>query len=373
MLMRLYADNVRCLVNFEFRPGKLSLLLGPNGGGKSTVLEVLDAVRFLVRGGQEVSLAFPSQARTSWETRRTQRIELEVAGQGGTYMYVLEIEHDDKALPPFTIIRSESVTFDGKPLFRFANSTVFLFKDDHATGPSFPFSPRRSFLASLEPSSANTRLTWFLQWLDRVWSFKLDPSRLRQSWLAEREERWLSGNGDNFAAFYRHVVQEMPDVSSRICSDLKDSFVGIQQVLLRSRGEAKGLMVSFAPPGVQEHELPFFALSDGQAMLVALYVLLHAVAHRATLLCIDEPDNFVALPEIQPWLVRLGDVVESGEGQAILVSHNPEVIDYLASDSAFLVDSRFPRAATLEIPRCCAASRSSSPRAAVTTTRPRHR
>ena len=46
-------------------------------------------------------------------------------------------------------------------------------------------------------------------------------------------------------------------------------------------------------------------------------------------LCIDEPENFLALPEIQPWLRQLYDCCDEGKLQALLISHHPECINYL--------------------------------------------
>ena len=43
----------------------------------------------------------------------------------------------------------------------------------------------------------------------------------------------------------------------------------------------------------------------------------------------------MALREIQPWLMKLSDVIEASGGQLFLISHHPEVIDYLAAGSAF--------------------------------------
>lgn len=37
----------------------------------------------------------------------------------------------------------------------------------------------------------------------------------------------------------------------------------------------------------------------------------------------------MALPEIQPWLMRLYDICGEGQLQALLISHHPELIDYL--------------------------------------------
>ena len=45
---------------------------------------------------------------------------------------------------------------------------------------------------------------------------------------------------------------------------------------------------------------------------------------------LDEPDNYLALREIQPWLATIaehcGDLLE----QAVVVSHHPVTIDYMA-------------------------------------------
>lgn len=40
MLTCLYVDNYKCLVNFELRFGDATLLLGTNGAGKSSVLDL---------------------------------------------------------------------------------------------------------------------------------------------------------------------------------------------------------------------------------------------------------------------------------------------------------------------------------------------
>jgi predicted ATPase len=53
---------------------------------------------------------------------------------------------------------------------------------------------------------------------------------------------------------------------------------------------------------------------------------------------LDEPENFVALAEIQPWLLRFVDAVDEQGAQAIVVSHHPEVLNTLASGGAVVFD-----------------------------------
>ena len=58
---------------------------------------------------------------------------------------------------------------------------------------------------------------------------------------------------------------------------------------------------------------------------------------RAGTLLLDEPENYVGLQLIQPWLVELADAMRD-EGQLFVISHHPEVIDYLAADHALLFE-----------------------------------
>ncbi len=79
-------------------------------------------------------------------------------------------------------------------------------------------------------------------------------------------------------------------------------------------------------------EYRFSELSDGQRMLIALYTLLYAVQGdelRESPLLLDEPENFLALPEIQPWLTSLYMLCQENKTQALLISHHPEFINYL--------------------------------------------
>ena len=139
MLKRIFADNFRALVNFEFRPGQLSLLLGGNGSGKTSVFDVLGNLRDLIVLGRPASELF-ALTRTRWDTRDVQRFELDVQSVGGTYRYALEIQHPAEALgKPF--IRSEQVTLDGAVLYRFSAGEVQLYRDDQSAGPVFPFRP----------------------------------------------------------------------------------------------------------------------------------------------------------------------------------------------------------------------------------------
>lgn len=69
--------------------------------------------------------------------------------------------------------------------------------------------------------------------------------------------------------------------------------------------------------------------------MIALYTLLYCVLDENYTLCLDEPENFLALPKIQPWLDKLYDQCHDHHAQALLISHHPKLINYLASDAGY--------------------------------------
>lgn len=73
-------------------------------------------------------------------------------------------------------------------------------------------------------------------------------------------------------------------------------------------------------------------LSEGQRCLISLYMILHFLIDKGHTVFIDEPDNFISLREIQPWLLTATQAVEDSNGQLILISHHPELLNQWASD-----------------------------------------
>jgi ABC-type nitrate/sulfonate/bicarbonate transport system ATPase subunit len=71
-------------------------LVGPNGVGKTSVLDVVFAVRQLLAGTAKVTDpgAFPTSTLTRWQKRNMQVFELDAVLEGIDYRYRLEVEHD---------------------------------------------------------------------------------------------------------------------------------------------------------------------------------------------------------------------------------------------------------------------------------------
>ena len=121
--------------------------------------------------------------------------------------------------------------------------------------------------------------------------------------------------------------------------ELKEVLPGFDSLSMVESGEsARVLKAAFhSLAGDQRlNRYSFGQLSDGQRFLVALYSLLHLVeddrlaeGHRRSLF-IDEPDNYLSLREVQPWLAQVVDACGEALEQAVIISHHPTTIDYLA-------------------------------------------
>ena len=126
--------------------------------------------------------------------------------------------------------------------------------------------------------------------------------------------------------------------------ELREVLPGFRSFSLKEGGEnVRTMFVEFQTDdqASSRARYAFDELSDGQRVLVILYTLLYGLEDRGAYLFLDEPENFVALREIQPWLTALYDCVGGAVKQAVLISHHPEIIDYLGA-----TDSRwFQRAA----------------------------
>ncbi|HSS76722.1 MAG TPA: ATP-binding protein [Thermoanaerobaculia bacterium] len=331
MLKRIFADNFRALVNFELRPGHLSLLLGGNGSGKTSVFDVLGSLRDLIVLGRPATELF-SFSRTRWDTRDVQRFELDVESNGGTYRYALEIQHPEEVHgKPF--IRSETVTFDGSLLYRFSAGEVQLYRDDQSAGPVFPFRPDQSFLPNLDPPGAKqmARLSGFKDFMSGLWVVQPNPFAVEI--VSKQDQVFLARDGRNFASFFSYLNSERPEARTELENRLTEALPGFRNLLFRRQGDAKLLLASFIADEKPSGDYNLLELSEGQRVLAVLYAAVCGLVLPGAVLCFDEPDNFVSLPEIQPWLQALRDALEMRGGQAMIVSHHPEVMDYLALDS----------------------------------------
>ena len=339
MLKSLYVHNYRAVVNFSLELKPLTLLVGSNGSGKTTVLDVLAAIRALVDGGT-IGELLPPSTLPRWLTGdgqrfdpASQKFELCVNGMDGVFKYLLTVEQRDRS--PRTRIKSEQLLFNERPVFKFADGQVQLYRDDHSAGPEYGYDWHRSGLTTILPRHDNTRLTWLKEWLGKVMCVRVDAPRV--GGRAEDSAAWPRRDLSNFAAWYREESPANSSCTVAFLAALKEVIGGLDGLDLKPAGQGVYLLVAtLMGKDNKRFSLGIEELSDGQRSLVVLYALLHFGLRLGRTVCIDEPENFVALEEIQPWLMEVADQVSDSKCQAILISHHPELLNQLAMDHGIL-------------------------------------
>jgi len=325
VIERVYLDNLWTFVNFEWRPGSLAILMGANGSGKTGLADALRGLQAFLLGQESSIDAFDETTRTRWEKqRREQTIEVDVRGNGGTYRYRLVVEHH---APGKNRVASESLHHDDRLLVEFVGGELRLFRDDGSAGPRFQAKETRSGVGAIEPGNDDCRLTWFKEWILKLWFVQPDP-RAMDARVERKVAGWLAPDLANFGAWYLKTLSTKPGSMFKATAALGAVLPGF----LDLHDEAGYLHAHFGDDAASE-SFRFDELSDGQRMLIALYVLRYAVAGPGKTLLLDEPDNYVSLREIQPWVTEMMDLaLAKGGPQIWIISHHPEILDLLARD-----------------------------------------
>lgn len=341
MLKRIYISNFRNLVNFELRPGALALLMGPNGAGKSAVLDVLARLRAYVIDGAPVDAVFPESDFNRWAgaDEVQQVFELDLQANGGLYRYRLVV----RLLSSTGQVRMEEerLRFQDHDLFRFGidqgHAKAQLFRDGGAAGPEILANWSVSGVGFLQPRPENAQLIAFREALAALYVVRLSTTAMAErGGETLREAEAPAPDLSNFASWYLHLLQVANDRVFALTEALRERLPGFVALSLIKSGERKVLKARFRFPGAsQEVQFSLRELSDGQRATIALQALLHCLPENGAVLCVDEPENYLALPEIQPWLDAVYDRIEDEQVQALLISHHPRLINMVGEDNGF--------------------------------------
>ncbi|MCZ2152615.1 MAG: AAA family ATPase [Bryobacterales bacterium] len=325
MLTSIHIDNYACFVNFEFKLGRKQLLYGANGSGKTKLIQAIMSIERLVVTGEKAEVVFPWFTLTRWrEGLPAQTFQLEADLDGVGYKYRLVIERSGS--PTATKVKEEIITCEGQPIFSFRDGEVHLYNDRSETKVKFPFDPEKSALSTVVRGNDNLKLMRFLDWFLGIWFFQINPFQMAGE--TQEEKGVPAPNLSNFASWYRHLTQDDPRAVMEFLHDLGQSLDSFSDLTLKAYSDtARVVSASFTQESQQRLTFTFNELSEGQRCLIGLYAILHFAIKRGRTVFLDEPDNFVALREIQPWLTAVEESLEEHSGQIFIISHHPEILN----------------------------------------------
>lgn len=329
MLTRVYIDNYLCFSNFELELGHRQLIFGGNGSGKSSLLYALLRLRNFLILGNPLEQQFPALSVTKSSRSLLQTFEIGCLVGGQNVQYRLEVEQGQYPSKP--AVKRETLQAEGRLVFEFAASEVRLFGDQDVPASVYKFDPSRSALQNvLAVGAGGETVDRFGSWLRSIAFFQIQPAQIEV--LTDREDRSANGNLSNFASWYRYLALADREADAEFLDDLRQVMEGFRHLGFLSLGEQKLLQAHFANSDGANVPFNLGELSDGQRCMIGLYAILHFALKKGHTVFIDEPDNYISLREIQPWLLAVEDAVDSGTGQALIISHHPEIINQWAVD-----------------------------------------
>lgn len=327
MITRLYVHNFRCLVAFKTEFECFGVLCGPNGAGKSSVFDALRFIRNLATGDatfggnreQDVSrLEF-----TNWLKSDVQEFEIGVTCDKLKFEYVLHIQQvSDSEIPR---IVKEQATCDGRPLFERDLKGVKIKRRDGTQAAFFPLDWHQTALASIQPEGHLNELERLQLAMENLHIIRPNPRGMERESKAESKRPDLPFTA--LTSWYRSLSQDL-EWAIALRDLLQEVWPDFRTLKLVDVGlNTKALQLRFS--GTQKEDMGdlfFEQLSDGEKSLIGLYIVRAALATGAAqTVFIDEPDNYVGLPELQPWVLSLRELLDENH-QAILISHHPEIL-----------------------------------------------
>lgn len=320
MITRFYVNNYRSLVAFEMKFDSMNVFCGANGTGKSSMFDAIQFVCALAAGNCFLGGLSNTRGRmvsqlefTNWMQSKTQEFEIDILSDDHNFRYVIHLEQIGSLEPR---IIKETVICDGREIYTRDMEGVHF--DNGRSG--FPLDWRQAALASIQPVPERCEIELLQKALANL--LVLRPSVYDIEFESKAEARFLNINLSNFTSWHRHLAQNQ-EYTDLLRDSLKCVWPNLKFLILDDAGmSVKALKLRF-----EDTDIYFNQLSDGEKMLVVLYAIYAAlILGKINTVMIDEPDNFISLQELQPWLLSMSELTDS-EHQVLLISHNAEIID----------------------------------------------
>jgi predicted ATPase len=339
MLERLKVHGFRTLVNAEIKLTPLTIMIGKNGAGKTTILDVLQLIGKFARGGPERAFGPPPWS-LGWQRTKgvgfiqTVDIELDITADGKSYRYHLRLDERSRGGDAF--VREER-------LMRISdNTTVAAFdtKRPPESGTILNPSPGWTNSENLhELRSVSSHLQAFE-------SYELNPSLIERG--NDPKITFVSRDGFGVAGFLANLKDNDPDKFEHLQNKFRQFRPETESIKIWSTGDV--FHWSLRDFG-QTHDFPAVHISWGDRQILGLLCVLYSARAGATI-AFEEVDRGFHSGRYAAVLDLLSEAVYDGlEGcnklQIVATTHSPSFLNKLAErkDEVRMV-SRAPRGST---------------------------
>lgn len=388
MITRIEALNYRCLRNVSRSLSRMHVLVGPNGSGKTTFLDVIDFLGKLVSDGLDSAITersrnpldliwsrcpgrielvletlIPKKLKDQFKTKSFDilRYEIRILIPDGSSEPEIEEERavlqtslpsatvvqpvfPEFRLPPPTLLRKPPrgarTVFKKSP----GGNDNFYSEVNEESGkgwmPSIRLGPRRSTFANLlEDESRFPVTTWFKSVLRAgIQKIVLNSLLIRQA-SPPGKGKAFKPDGSNLPWVVKELQEQAPVNFQRWVHHLQTALPDLESIRVVEREDDRHAYLMVRYRG--DLEVPSWMVSDGTLRLMALTILAYLPGANGIYL-IEEPENGVHPTAVEAMYQSLSSVYD---GQVLVATHSP-VLLAVATPEQLLCFGKTPQGQT---------------------------
>lgn len=337
MFKKIYIHNYKCFQNFEFDLDyeKSLLLLGKNGTGKSTLLNILKILREIARHENQLSAFFHKKDFFNSKVPIELGFVLDISDS--EYEYKLSISYPDGFREPK--IETEKLSVDNQTIYeRNDEGTVSL------DGVEFTINWHYVALPIIFPRKKNLsnhkeKIDTFKQYLSNMLFLSPIPSQI--SSYTYSDGRFLDKDANNFCSWLNEILNTEPSFYSDLTEILSKIMPDFHKFRFEDYRMFKQLYISFMKEK-EKLELPFEDLSDGEKLFFIFATVITLSKNNdkndnKSFFCFwDEPENYISLSLLQSLIQFFRAKIEfSSNNQLFFTSHNPEIMNVFSNENIY--------------------------------------
>ncbi|MFK7950509.1 MAG: AAA family ATPase [Saprospiraceae bacterium] len=327
MIKSIYIDNFKALNDFKMEFQPLTLLIGANSVGKSTVLQALELLAYFTKGKEFGELnnylkergwsAKDLRSNLSRKRHITFRVEFELEESIFEWEIILTITENG-----FELIKESVIEGKKKHLWSHNESTFVLDDDDDDTLYLIR-KPFTSSTLSFFDGYINPKLSRIKNYLNNLALFDFSSTEQLKSRNLIVKNAQIGRNGENLAAYLHQLSkEELVNLTTQL--QTYAPFFETINIRKRSRNEVEiDIKEKFSNNRIDAQHL-----SDGMMRLLAILTLALTESGYSTMM-IEEIEDGIN-PNLAGEVIKtLTKVTQETNRQFILTTHNPLILDWV--------------------------------------------
>lgn len=339
MIKSIWIDNFKSLVDFELEFAKFNCLVGLNGSGKSTVLQVLDFLSQLMSGDLEEWLKKRHWESADINSKLTKKSNIdfkvvlqhpvwgEIIWSGSVNRKTLNCTQERVENNSLNFLRVEDGYCNIAKIWGISEDLFSVEGESHKkfNFERFPivFEYQGSIISQLKDNQINILLQALKASISQIESLDmLSPELLRSR--TKISEGKLGLGGEKLSAFIHESGKEGKEKLRQLLAKVYGQLESVETRALRSGWKQLEISERFG-----DHKLKSTArhINDGMLRLMAILTQLES---DNELLLFDEIENGIN-PELIEYLI---DHLVDATHQVLVTTHSPMILNFLEDDVA---------------------------------------